>query len=104
MLIRKRQQIFSFRSLSSDSQLERFPIVNIDHHASGRFWGQVNWIDHGAASVGELVLRLVKAAGVKITPEMATCLYTTLLTDTGGFLFGTLRASYFLSLGLDVVW
>jgi phosphoesterase RecJ-like protein len=75
--------------------LERFPIVNIDHHASGRFWGQVNWIDHGAASVGELVLRLVKAAGVKITPEMATCLYTTLLTDTGGFLFGTLRASTF---------
>jgi phosphoesterase RecJ-like protein len=69
--------------------------VNIDHHASGREWGQVNWIDRDAASVGQLVHRLVKAAGAKVTPEMATCLYTTLLTDTGGFLFGTLRGSTF---------
>ena len=75
--------------------LEPFFIINIDHHASGRAWGQINWIDRDAASVGQLVHKLVRAAGVKITPEMATCLYTTLLTDTGGFLFGTLRASTF---------
>lgn len=75
--------------------LEEFPIVNIDHHASGRMWGQVNWIDRDAASVGQLVHRLVKAAGGTVTREMAICLYTTLLTDTGGFLFGTLRASTF---------
>jgi bifunctional oligoribonuclease and PAP phosphatase NrnA len=75
--------------------LEQFPIVNIDHHASGRIWGRVNWIDREAASVGQLVHRLVKAAGGTVTHEMATCLYTTLLTDTGGFLFGTLRASTF---------
>lgn len=75
--------------------LERFPIVNIDHHASGRPWGQINWIDHGAASVGELVYRLLQAAGAAITPEIATCLYTTLLTDTGGFIYGGLRASTF---------
>lgn len=75
--------------------LEPFFIVNIDHHASGRAWGQVNWIDREAASVGQLVHRLVRAVGVTVTPEMATCLYTTLLTDTGGFLFGTLRASTF---------
>ncbi|HVZ84285.1 MAG TPA: bifunctional oligoribonuclease/PAP phosphatase NrnA [Terracidiphilus sp.] len=75
--------------------LEEFSIVNIDHHASGRAWGQVNWIDRGAASVGQLVHRLVRAAGAVVTPEMATCLYTTLLTDTGGFLFGMLEASTF---------
>jgi bifunctional oligoribonuclease and PAP phosphatase NrnA len=75
--------------------LERFPIVNIDHHVSGRPWGQFNWIDHGAASVGELVSRLIKAADGTITPEIATCLYTTLLTDTGGFTYGALRASTF---------
>jgi phosphoesterase RecJ-like protein len=75
--------------------LERFPIVNIDHHASGREWGQVNWVDREAASVGELVSRLIKAAGATITPEIATCLYTTLLTDTGGFIYGGVRASTF---------
>ena len=75
--------------------MEPLFIVNIDHHASGRPWGGLNWIDRDAASVGQLVHRLVIAAGAAVTPEMATCLYTTLLTDTGGFLFGTLRASTF---------
>ncbi len=75
--------------------LEQYPVINIDHHVSGHAWGQVNWIDRSAASVGELVYRLVKAAGATVTPEMATCLYTTLLTDTGGFCYGALRAETF---------
>jgi phosphoesterase RecJ-like protein len=75
--------------------LEDFFLINIDHHASGRHFGQLNWIDRYAASVGEMVFRLAKAAGVRITPEMATCLYTTLLTDTGGFCYGSTQASTF---------
>ena len=75
--------------------LEAFLIVNIDHHVSGSPWGQVNWIDRDAASVGEMVYRLVQAAGGTVTPEMATCLYTTLLTDTGGFCYGSTKSSTF---------
>jgi phosphoesterase RecJ-like protein len=75
--------------------LEAFFLINIDHHLSGRPFGQLNWIDCGAASVGELVYRLVKAAGGRLTPEMATCLYTTVLTDTGGFCYGNTRALTF---------
>jgi phosphoesterase RecJ-like protein len=75
--------------------LEDFFVINIDHHISGRPYADLNWIDSGAASVGELVYRLVKAVGATITPEMATCLYTTLLTDTGGFTYGSVRASTF---------
>ena len=30
-----------------------------------------------------------------VTPEMATCIYTTLLTDTGGFRYGATSASTF---------
>ncbi len=75
--------------------LEQFFLINIDHHATGREYADLNWIDRGAASVGELVYRLVKAAGMKVTPEMATCLYTTVLTDTGGFCYGSTQASTF---------
>lgn len=75
--------------------LEKFFLINIDHHISGQAYAQLNWIDHEAVSVGELVYRLIKAAGVPVTPEMATCLYTTVLTDTGGFCYGSLRASTF---------
>jgi phosphoesterase RecJ-like protein len=75
--------------------LEPFFHVNIDHHATGRPFGKLNWIDRNAASVGEMVHRLVKAAGAHVTPEMAACLYTTVLTDTGGFCYGATRASTF---------
>ncbi len=75
--------------------LEEFFLVNIDHHLSGRPYAHVNWIDCEAASVGELVHRLVKAAGATVTPQMATCLYTTVLTDTGGFCYGATKASTF---------
>jgi bifunctional oligoribonuclease and PAP phosphatase NrnA len=75
--------------------LEPFLHINIDHHATGRRFGAVNWIDRQAASVGEMVLRLIKAAGAMVTPEMAACIYTTLLTDTGGFCYGGTRASTF---------
>ena len=75
--------------------LEPFFHINIDHHVSGREFGHLNWIDCEVASVGELVFRLVKAAGAAVTPAMATCLYTTVLTDTGGFCYGSTQASTF---------
>jgi phosphoesterase RecJ-like protein len=75
--------------------LEPFYLINIDHHLSGRPYAHLNWIDYGAASVGELVYRLVKSAEANLTREMATCLYTTLLTDTGGFTYGSVSESTF---------
>jgi len=82
--------------------LEAFFQINIDHHASGQEFGNLNWIDRHAASVGELVYRLAKAAGATITAEMATCLYTSVLTDTGSFCYGSTRASTF-GLARDLV-
>ncbi len=65
--------------------LESHRVINIDHHASGRPFAAINWIDPQASAVAELVFDLAVAAGVKVSPHMATCLYTALLTDTGSF-------------------
>jgi bifunctional oligoribonuclease and PAP phosphatase NrnA len=75
--------------------LEPFFLVNIDHHATGRAFAHLNWIDRSAVSVGELVYRLIKAARVHLTPAMAQCIYATILTDTGAFCYGATRASTF---------
>jgi bifunctional oligoribonuclease and PAP phosphatase NrnA len=75
--------------------LEPFFQVNIDHHATGQRFAHLNWIDRDAVSVGELVYRLVKAAGATVTPEMASCIYTTVLTDTGGFCYGSIKPTTF---------
>ena len=47
------------------------------------------------SSTAELVFRLAAAAGAKVTPEMATCLYAAVLTDTGSFSFASTNASTF---------
>lgn len=65
--------------------LENHFLINIDHHASAKPFAQINWIDPSACSVAEMIFRLAQAAGAKITPDIATCLYTAVLTDTGAF-------------------
>ena len=76
---------------------ERF-LINIDHHLSGRPFANVNWIDPTAVATAEMVYRLAREAGVKISPEIATCLYTAVLTDTGSFMFeGTNERTFALA-------
>ncbi len=75
--------------------LGKFLLINIDHHATGQEFAHINWIDRHAACVGEMVYRLFLTAGIEVTPEAATCIYTTVLTDTGGFIYGGTRASTF---------
>src|ERR1700694_5273204 len=67
--------------------LENQFLINIDHHLSGRPFANVNWIDPKAVATAEMVYRVAREAGVKVSPEIATCLYTAVLTDTGSFMF-----------------
>ena len=75
--------------------LDRYFLMSIDHHVTGKPFASVNWIDPGACSCAEMIYRLAKAAGVKITPEIATCLYTAVLTDTGSFSYAPTDAHTF---------
>src|SRR6201993_4630836 len=67
--------------------LENRFLISIDHHVSGRPFADVNWIDPQAVATGEMVFRLAREAGTPFSPEIATCLYTALMTDTGSFMF-----------------
>src|SRR5947209_3647412 len=75
--------------------LEHCFLINIDHHVSSKEFAHVNWIDPSAVATAELVFRLAQAARVKLTPEIATCLYTALLTDTGAFCYAGTNACTF---------
>jgi phosphoesterase RecJ-like protein len=65
--------------------LEKQYVVNIDHHATTALFGTINWIDSTASAVGEMIYNLCKATGVRVTREIAECVYTALITDTGSF-------------------
>lgn len=75
--------------------LEGRCLINIDHHASGRPFGVLNWIDEDACAVAAMVYRLALAADVEMTPSMATCLYTAIVSDTGSFTYSTTTAETF---------
>src|SRR3954471_6143893 len=65
--------------------LEKQLVVNIDHHSTTALFGDINWIDSTASAVGEMIYNLCKALGVRVTKEIAECVYTALITDTGSF-------------------
>lgn len=60
-------------------------VVDLDHHASGRPFGDVPVCDPSAASAGVLVVRLADKLGWTIDPDAATGLYVSLISDTGWF-------------------
>ncbi len=62
-------------------------LVNIDHHVSNDAFGDVNWIESGVSSTGEILVELADRAGIPLGEDLATCLYTAILTDTGNFTF-----------------
>ena len=71
-------------------------LINIDHHTSNTRFGDINWIASREPSSGELIYRLIKEAGWKITPRIADCLFTAISTDTGSFQYPTtLPATYY---------
>ena len=75
--------------------LEGRLVINIDHHSSGRPYGAVNWIDENACAVAAMIYRIALAAQVTVTPSMATCLYTSVLSDTGSFTYPGTSAETF---------
>ncbi|HIE59040.1 MAG TPA: bifunctional oligoribonuclease/PAP phosphatase NrnA [Persephonella sp.] len=60
--------------------------IRIDHHIGGEFYGGYDTIDTTAPSTTYIVASLLKEWNEKlIDKEIATCLYTGLITDTGSF-------------------
>lgn len=60
-------------------------VLVIDHHASNTRFGTVNVVDDTAASTASLVVELVDELGLELSAEVAACVYTGLITDTGSF-------------------
>jgi len=91
------------------SGLERYFVINIDHHPGNTSYGQINWFDAGAAACAEMVYDVVRALGVPLTREIATHVYLAILTDTGSFHYSSISPRTFdicrecLEAGVDPV-
>ncbi len=75
-------------------------LINIDHHASNDFYGDLNYVVAEASSTCELVYDLLVRNGEinnckSIDENIATALYTGLMTDTGKLTYSNTHASSF---------
>jgi phosphoesterase RecJ-like protein len=72
--------------------LERKNVLDIDHHLGNSYFGAFNYVLEKECSTGTCVIHLLRALDATITPEIATCLLTTIMTDTGGFMHSNTTA------------
>lgn len=76
----------NFGRIRDNVKREEFrTLVNIDHHFSNDLYGDLNLVLPKAAATGEIVYYLIKALKIAVTKEIAESVYTSLVTDTGGF-------------------
>jgi phosphoesterase RecJ-like protein len=76
------------------------PILNIDHHPDNTGFGHVNVVDAKKSSVAELVYDFFNYNKWEITKDIATCLLTGIITDTGGFMHPNTQSSTLKAAGL----
>jgi phosphoesterase RecJ-like protein len=76
---------FSRISANLDLNNKEYTLINIDHHISNEKYGDLNYISPTSAAVGEIIYELLKLLYVPVDKDMATCLYTSIISDTGGF-------------------
>ncbi|MEO5678438.1 MAG: bifunctional oligoribonuclease/PAP phosphatase NrnA [Acidimicrobiales bacterium] len=70
-------------------------LVVVDHHASNDRFGSLNVVDERAAATVVLVRRLAARLDWPLTRDVAMCLYTGLVTDTGRFTHATTTPAVF---------
>lgn len=64
----------------------------IDHHRIDEPPGDINYVDLTAAAVGEQIAEILDAMAHPISKDVAVCLYTSLMSDTGGFRYANTSA------------
>ena len=69
--------------------------AQIDHHGTNPEFMEINSVDGEAPAACLLVREQLKVLGVKLTAEIAKCLYTGISTDTGNFAFASTNAECF---------
>ncbi len=77
------------------AEAERDCLINLDHHASNDRFGDINLVDVQAESTGVVVEGVLRALGFGLNKPIATCLYTTIVFDTGRFMHSNTTAHTF---------
>ncbi|KXK10689.1 MAG: Bifunctional oligoribonuclease and PAP phosphatase NrnA [Microgenomates bacterium OLB23] len=83
-----------------NSQKDKFTgveIINVDRHFTNNNYGTVNLVDKKAASMSEIVTDLLRALNAKLDKDIATNLYSGIVSATNSFMAHAVTADTFES-------
>ena len=77
-------------------------IFKIDHHKNTEEYGTIEWVDSSISSTSEMISKFARSNKLPVNPTAAKYLLTGMVTDTGRFMFSsvkpeTFREAFFLS-------
>lgn len=67
-------------------KIDRENMLDIDHHLGNSHFGRFNYVLETECSTGTTAMHLLRGLGAEIDAKIATCILTTIMTDTGGFM------------------
>lgn len=81
--------------------------IVIDHHITNQNFGDVNYVNAVASSTCQNIIVILATLDVAINKDIATCIYTGILTDTGGFRYNVQSETFefagmLLETGIDI--
>ncbi|MCK5146018.1 DHH family phosphoesterase [bacterium] len=62
-------------------------LINIDHHVSNDYFGDINLVVGEASSAAEVTWQVLEYCNVKMNSNVATLVYSGIICDTGRFTF-----------------
>jgi phosphoesterase RecJ-like protein len=68
---------------------KRGTLINLDHHITTEPFGDINYVDPHAASVGILAYKIIRGLGHPLSADAAQCIYASILADTGCFRYSS---------------
>jgi len=82
-------------SRSGQAHLDDIFKINIDHHHSNDYYGDINWVDPEAPAVACMAYTLGEKLGIEFTQQISNHLYCAIVSDTGSFHFSNTNAQSF---------
>jgi bifunctional oligoribonuclease and PAP phosphatase NrnA len=64
-------------------------LLNLDHHITTEPFGDLNYVDPAAASVGILAYKIIQGLAHPLSRDAAECIYASILADTGCFRYSS---------------
>lgn len=96
------------RLLNEDNLKFAKKIINIDHHKSNKYFGDINYVLEEYSSSAEIVYDIITELELPMNKEIATMLYIGIDTDTGRFMYSSTtdetmqKVSKLMSYGIDI--